>query len=66
MQAFRHLLTDERFLEHGWARTPFKLDEKWDFAVRGSGAEGEAASLALAQTCPSRTFPASCSPNESS
>lgn len=34
-EAFRHLLTDERFLEHGWARTPFKLDEKWDFAVRG-------------------------------
>ena len=31
--AFRNLLQDELFLSHGWARTPFKLREQWDFAV---------------------------------
>ena len=31
--AFRALVTDETFLQHGWARAPFKLEEQWSFAV---------------------------------
>ena len=31
--AFTKLMTDAAFMEHGWARTAFKLEEKWAFAV---------------------------------
>ena len=31
--AFTRLMTDAAFMEHGWARTAFKLEEKWAFAV---------------------------------
>ena len=31
--AFTRLMTDANFMEHGWARTAFKLEEKWAFAV---------------------------------
>ena len=31
--AFRGLLTDDKFLQHGWAQMPFKLDEEWAFAI---------------------------------
>ena len=31
--AFTKLMTDAAFMEHGWARTAFKLEEKWAFAI---------------------------------
>ena len=31
--AFTRLMTDAAFMEHGWARTAFKLEEKWAFAI---------------------------------
>eukprot|EP00965_Chrysotila_dentata_P027064 898271-Pleurochrysis_carterae.AAC.1 len=31
--ALRNLVTDETFLEQGWARRPFKLKQEWEFAV---------------------------------
>lgn len=32
-QAFRALVTHADFLEHAWAKCPFKLDQEWDFAI---------------------------------
>jgi hypothetical protein len=32
-QSLRSLVTDPTFLADGWARAPFKLDERWPFAV---------------------------------
>ena len=31
--AFRQLVTDGEFIAHGWAQCPFKLHERWDFAI---------------------------------